>query len=109
MVIRFLQDATEKVIAEVDADSLDEAKEKVSEGNIDIRSTDFVGVSKTHTGSVEVLSEDDSIYTVVGTSAHHPGGFIRRVEAGSADEAREIVDDGDETILAVFEGDHESL
>jgi hypothetical protein len=45
------------------------------------------------------------VFTVVGTSVHHPDGFVRRVRADTAEVARRAVDTGDETILAVFEGD----
>lgn len=58
MRIRYLQTSTEKVIADVDADSKAEAKEKVLDNEQEIQTVDFVDVIDVRSDTVEIISED---------------------------------------------------
>jgi thioester reductase-like protein len=58
MHIRYLQTTTEKVVAHVDADSKEEAKEKVLQNEQEIKTVDFLDVIEARPETVEILSDD---------------------------------------------------
>lgn len=52
----------------------------------------------------EIKTSGSTEYTVVGTSAHHPNGFTRVVEADSPAEAPDKIGHPNQHIIAVLEG-----